>query len=65
MSELILYTTKDGRSQIKDGALAAAVVKDSLTAQFSKRRVTTGLCAIVRATAEESSVVDECWEGWS
>lgn len=65
MSELILYTTEDGCSQIKDSALAEAGVKDSLTAPFSRLRVRNGLCAIVRATAEKSSVVDECTGDWS
>ena len=66
MSDLILYTTKDGRCQIKGAALeAAATVKNSLTAQFSTRRVENYLCVIAGATAEESSVVDEHRGQWS
>lgn len=75
MTDLILYTTEDGRSRIKlrakDQAVwltqldSAATVKESSTAQFSTRRVANCLAAIGEATAEKFPVVGERGESGS
>lgn len=60
MSERILHTTEDGRGQMnvfQDRELkAVAVVKESLTVQFSRRCVEHDCCVIAEETAKESSV---------
>ena len=65
MSELILDATEDSCSRIKGEALEVmAVVKDSLTTQWAKRRVEKGLCVLAAARAAVSLAVGAYRRQW-
>jgi hypothetical protein len=65
MSELILYATEDGRSQVRAGKLEAAVAKESLSARSCAPCAEDGPGTIARATSEACPVVDEYRRQWA